>query len=200
MSKKTKKTPTSLAIGFGTFAESEVAGAPCDASAKREPAAAPEAPAEPPAPPDESTPQPAPRGALATPPRPIPPASGVPGADVRQCPAALFPKMGASTLRVRIGNEEVAFTTSRKGFAQAKSEKLAVFVGGELIALAHAAQNDRVWPNDFRIFIKRKKRSPSWRLTPQQAFGCYVNAEPLTWTIGEMLDRIGATLTQCEVH
>lgn len=202
----TKQTPdrTSLVSGFGTFAKSEVRSAEDkpqgEASAQREPAAAPQAPPEPPAPPDVASHRGAPSAPVRPPSRPIPPASGARGADVASFPAALFPKASATTLRVRIQGEDVAFTTSRKGFAQAKADKLAVFVGGEFIALAHAAENDRVWPNDFRAFVKRKHRSPRWRLTPQQAFGCYINATPLTWTIGEVLERIGATLVDCEVH
>lgn len=113
---------------------------------------------------------------------------------------ALLPKLASCTLMLRCANGAAfVITTSRSAFARAKSSGVPVFVGGELIALAMGAQNDRVFPCHVEAFVARKTRNPGWRLTNGEAIGIS-NAEPLTWTFAELCERIGVALEGVEVR
>jgi hypothetical protein len=117
-------------------------------------------------------------------------------------PMALLPQLSALTLFLSAGRSKslVAFTTSRKGYAAAVNAKVPCFVGGEYIAIAHAAQNDRLWASHFVAMVNKKARNPQWYLSPQEATGVVYGLSKLSWSIGEVLDRLHAQLVGIEAY
>lgn len=97
-------------------------------------------------------------------------------------------------------------TNSRASYTEAREAGVPVFAGGEWYALAHAAQNDRVWPRQLAEILRRKTESGVWRLTHVGAFGglgapaLIAHAVELTWTVGEVFRRMGATIERVEVR
>lgn len=122
-----------------------------------------------------------------------------------------FPKLGAGTLFLSVGGmndgglngsgkELCMFTNSRQRYEWARENKIPAFVGGEYTLIAYAAQNDRLWPADFRRFVQRKKTQPGWRLTHGGAVGKVKRLDELRWTLGELLRRIHASLVAVEMN
>ncbi len=123
--------------------------------------------------------------------------------EVMQFGVAHFPKLPlATTLQCKVVGFGFWITTSKESYALALAEGVTVLVGGELLALAHAAQNDRVHVAGFLDVLVRKQKRPQWRVTPTQAFGGMPlgNAAPLRWTFEEFFKHVGAWLVDVEVH
>ncbi len=121
-------------------------------------------------------------------------------AEVRAFEIAHLVRLGAISLHCAFEGARFLITTSRDAYARAREKNIPTFVGGELLAIAHAAQNDRMFAIHFRDVLRRKTENDSWRLTPRQALGIIFDAEPLTWSAGQVLDRVGAQLERVESH
>lgn len=123
--------------------------------------------------------------------------------EARGFPVALFGGLPvATTLHVEAeGGAPFVVTTSRAAYARAREGGVPAFVARELVALAHAAQNDRMQRPRFREVIVRKLKSPGFVVTPEHAFlGMPIeNADALTWTIGDVFDALGCRLVKVEV-
>jgi len=127
--------------------------------------------------------------------------------EVCSFPAALFPELGPTTLHLLLvapdgSADAFIVTSSREAYKAAREASVPVFVMRELVALAHAAQNDRMPPHELLHVILHKRGAPEWILSPQAAFGGMplANAEPLSCTLGEAFDKMGARLASVEVH
>ncbi len=120
-------------------------------------------------------------------------------AELRSLPIQHLPALTPTTLLLSASGRKLAFTSSRAWYRRLLGDKLPCFVGGEYTLMALAAQNDRFWPDDLAAAIERKKRQPRWRLGRDVAIGPAFNLEPLAWTVGETLDRVGAKLVGLKV-
>jgi len=123
--------------------------------------------------------------------------------EVLGFPVAFFSKLPLATTLHGVTSRGVSFrvTTSKAAYAQARDERVPVFVGGELLALASAAQNDRMFEGDFERIVERKSKAGEWRLTDGHAFaGMCGEREALDGVFGAMFARLGATLLRVEVH
>lgn len=128
--------------------------------------------------------------------------------EVRSFAAVLFPELGPTTLRLALvfgsdpGDQRFIVTSSRDAYTRAREVGMPVFVMREFVALAHAAQNDRMPQHVLVGVLARKEASPSWVLSPEEAFGGMplANAEPLSCTLGDAFDAMGARLVSVEVH
>jgi hypothetical protein len=118
-------------------------------------------------------------------------------------PVALFPKLGkpATSLHaVTASGRAFVVTSSRAEYARARERRVPVFVGGELLAFAGAARNDRMSSADFERFVERKSAAGDWRLTDEIAFaGMWGAREELKDSIERCFERIGATLLRVTV-
>jgi hypothetical protein len=77
---------------------------------------------------------------------------------------------------------------------------LALFDWREWLAMVDAVENDRGWPKHFVEWSTRKRRRPTWRLTPAEAMGCGIyDAEPGHWTVNRVLRRLGLALEAVHV-
>jgi len=65
----------------------------------------------------------------------------------------------------------IVLTTSKPAYAAARARRWPVFVGRELLALALAAQHERLVGTDLPDWCARKAQAPEWKLTPQVALG-----------------------------
>jgi len=126
--------------------------------------------------------------------------------EVLAFPAALLadlPRGFALHCRaVAPGTPECDFVvvTSKARYAAARSQGVPTFTGGEWRALAAATQNDRARWRELAAWLLAKRGAGSWKLTSARAFdGMPVtNAEPTTWTVGEVLHRLHAELLAVE--
>lgn len=130
---------------------------------------------------------------------PHPGLSSLVRAELRSLPIKHLPALTPTTLLLSASGCKFAFTSSRAWYRRLLGDKLPCFVGGEYTLMALAAQNDRFWPDDLAAAIERKKRQPRWRLGRDVAIGPVFNLEPLTWSVGETLDRVGAKLVGLKV-
>jgi len=142
-------------------------------------------------------------GAHASTSPPQPRESSVAVREVLGFEVGLFSRLPAATsLRCAAGDVEFVITTSKAAYVAAREAGVPVFVGGELLALAHAAHNDRMWPADMRAALQRKRASNAWRLTPAHAFAGMpiANADPLAHaTFGDVFERLDVRLLEVEV-
>ena len=121
-------------------------------------------------------------------------------ASVLGLPVEALPKLSPWVLHLRFDGVAFVLTTSRAAYEQARAANVPAFVGGELLVMAFAAQNDRYWPLQLRESIKRKQHNPAWRLTRSYAVGAVFGLDALKWTLGEMLERLECTLVSAEVN
>lgn len=110
-----------------------------------------------------------------------------------------LPKLEAITVALRFAGQRIVFTTSRTGYAHSVTRKLAAFLGGEMITLCHAAQNERVYTTQLATYAARKRSDATWRLTQAEALGGLARAIEGTWTLGRALEHFGATIDFYEV-
>ena len=127
--------------------------------------------------------------------------------EVRSFAAALFPELGPTTLRLAFGvpyDRSLLFvvTSSRHEYTRAREAGTPAFVMSDLVAFALAAQNHRMPPPELARVLDRKRHSPAWILSPEVAFGGMplCNAAPLSCTLGDAFDLMGARLVGVEVH
>jgi len=122
---------------------------------------------------------------------------------VLRFPAKYLPKLPLGfALHCEANGARFVFTTSKDAYQRALEERTPVFVGGELIAVAHAAQNDRLYAEHFAEVLERK-RDPlgaTVRVTARELLGAInvESLEPLRWTFGRVLEQIGARLVRVE--
>ncbi|MDQ3035106.1 MAG: hypothetical protein M3Y87_22055 [Myxococcota bacterium] len=121
--------------------------------------------------------------------------------EVRALPAQLLAGLPQSTtLRLEIPGLDrlVAIATSAERAAAERDAGALVFDAMEWSALVSAAESDRLWPADLREICVRKLRTPRWSLEPEVALAGARADAPAGWTIGHVLDRIGAHLAAAE--
>ncbi len=117
-------------------------------------------------------------------------------------PAGLMGKLPESwALHCAFEGTRFVVTNSRAAHRVARESRTPVLLGGEWYVLAHAAQNDRFLPLQFRAMLARKVDAAEWRLTHAGAFGGMPpeNGDDLVWTCGEVFERVDATLVDVEV-
>jgi hypothetical protein len=68
----------------------------------------------------------------------------------------------------------------------------------EWAALVTAAESDRLWPSDLRALLHRRALEPGRPIDLDEALDGARADGPLGWTIGRVLDRIGAQLVAVE--
>lgn len=112
-----------------------------------------------------------------------------------------FPKLPlASTVHAETRDGiPFVFTCSRAGYAEARARKEPAFVGGELLALALAAQHERMHAGSFAEAIRRKQKSAEWRVTPEYAIGP-VTTLALSLTFADFFARFGVRMMRVEVN
>jgi len=123
--------------------------------------------------------------------------------EVLAFPASMLGKVPAPwALHLDVDGDACVVTTSRACYGEARDAGVPVLLGGEWFALAHAAQNDRAWRRELREWIERKRVAAEWRLTHDRAFAGMpiANADDLVWNVGEVLERVEATLVRVEVR
>lgn len=118
-------------------------------------------------------------------------------AEVRAIPAQLLAGLPRSTtLRLEIPGLDrlVAIATSAERAASERDAGAIVFDAMEWSALVTAAESDRLWPADLREIVARKAAAPLWALDPDVALAGARPDPAQGWTIGRVLDRLGAHL------
>jgi len=70
----------------------------------------------------------------------------------------------------------------------------ATFNAAEWLAIVQATENDRAWPQHFAAWCEHKQREPRWLLTQADAVGPIFDARAHRWTVGQVVNRLGATL------
>jgi hypothetical protein len=141
------------------------------------------------------------RTAPAAPRDPVREPSSVAVREVCSFPAEHIASLpGAFTLRCELDGAPLVFTSSRTAYAEAREARVPVFVLRELVALAHAAQNDRMPAHALEDVIARKRESPELVVAPAYAFGGMPikNADALSCTVGEALARMGVELVEVD--
>lgn len=121
--------------------------------------------------------------------------------EVRDLPAHLLAGLPQSTtLRLEIPGVDrtVAIATSADRAAAEREAGGVVFDAMEWSALVTAAESDRLWPADLREICARKLKAPRWSLEPEVALAGARPDAPAHWTIGRVLDRLGAHLASAE--
>lgn len=120
------------------------------------------------------------------------------GFEVRHIPH--FPR--ATTLHLVTLKPERPFmvTTHRVTYDKCRQDGNIIFAGGELVLIATAAQNDRFFADQLHSVLDAKERRPSARITHNLALGPIYDAVPLSWTLEEVLTRVGARLLAVRVH
>ena len=88
----------------------------------------------------------------------------------------------------------VRVLTSREALEEARDGSSIVFDEGEWAALVTGAESDRVWPRDVAAFCARKVADPRWTLDLDTALGGARAEAPRGWTVGRVLERLGAQL------
>jgi len=88
-------------------------------------------------------------------------------------------------------------TTSRVALGAAQAAQVPAFVGGEISALALAAEHERANPAALEAWCARKLAEPEWRLTPVLALDLPHEPSlfsPRGWPFGRVLRAFGAEL------
>ena len=89
----------------------------------------------------------------------------------------------------------VVITTSWEAYADARENKLPIFVGSELGLLALAAEHDRVGAALFEKWCAEKANDPNWKLTGAVAIGQITETlERRNWTCGQVFAAIDVEL------
>lgn len=117
--------------------------------------------------------------------------------EVRELPAQLLGDLPVpATLFVRVPGQAgpVAIATSAARAEAERAAGLTVFDPLEWSAIVVAAESDRLWSSDLREICARKEAQPGWALDLDVALAGARPDAPRAWTVGRVLDRIGATL------
>lgn len=126
--------------------------------------------------------------------------------EVRELPAQLLPQLPVpATLFVHVPGHEgpVAIATSPERAASERAAGRTVFDPVEWSAIVTAAESDRLWPSDLRELCARKAGArrpggPGWALDLDTALAGARPDAPQEWSVGRVLDRIGAALLTVE--
>jgi hypothetical protein len=122
--------------------------------------------------------------------------------EARSIGAALLGDLpAAATLYLRVPGHDglVAIATSAERAELERGSGMIVFDAAEWGALVVAAESDRVWPADLREICARKAGAADWALDLETALGGARADAPRGWSVGRVLDRIGAELVQVQV-
>jgi hypothetical protein len=121
--------------------------------------------------------------------------------EVRSFPAQLLATLPRpTTLRLQIPGLDrvVAVATSADRAMMERESGALVFDAMEWSAIVAAAEADRLWPADLREICGRKTKAPVFALDLEAALGgARIGASP-GWSIGRVLDRVGAQLLSAE--
>jgi hypothetical protein len=121
--------------------------------------------------------------------------------EVRAIPAHLLAGLPQSTtLRLEVPGLDrlVAIATSAERASAERDAGAIVFDAMEWSALVTAAESDRLWPADLREICARKQKAPQWALDADVALAGARPDPAAGWTIGRVLDRLGAHLCAAE--
>ncbi len=116
--------------------------------------------------------------------------------EVRDLPAQLLGELpiGATLLLEIPGHGAVAVATSADRAEEERRSGITVFDPIEWSALVTAAESDRLWPTDLCDLCVKKARAPRWTLELDVALAGARADASLGWSVGRVLDRIGAKL------
>lgn len=121
--------------------------------------------------------------------------------EVSSLPAHLLSNLPLpTTLRLEVPGHTgiVSVVTSPEVVQSERESGAVVFDAAEWSALVTAAESDRLWPAELRAICARKAHTPEWTLDLDAALtGARADA-PAGWTIGTVLERIGARLVAAE--
>ncbi len=121
--------------------------------------------------------------------------------EVRAFPAQLLAALPRpTTLRLQIPGFDrvVTIATSVELASMEREAGALVFDAMEWSALVAATEADRLWPTDLREICGRKMKTPSFTLDLECALGgARIGASP-GWSMGRVLDRVGAQLLSVE--
>jgi len=92
------------------------------------------------------------------------------------------------------GHGVLVITTSKAVYAASRAAQRPVFAGGELVAMALAAEHDRAWPSTVAAWSARKADDATWRLSAQEALAGLDLAQSMGWCLGRVLRRLGLVL------
>lgn len=126
--------------------------------------------------------------------------------EVRELPAQLLPGLPvAATLFVQVPGHAgpVAIATSPERAETERAAGRTVFDPAEWSAIVTAAESDRMWPSDLREVCARKvvareAGGREWALDLDGALAGARADAPQAWSVGRVLDRIGATIVGLE--
>ena len=107
-----------------------------------------------------------------------------------------------SALRFEADGLPFVASTSKAAHGRALEEGVPAFAGGELRALALAAKNDRLWGDELRDELERKRRRPRHRTTPAAVLGALAieKCDALEgYTFRELEERLAVELVAVEV-
>ena len=99
-------------------------------------------------------------------------ASSVAVLELREFPIRWFLELPlGSRLELELEGEAFVVATDKAAHGRALEEGVPTFAGGELLAIALAAKNDRLFGNELRDELARKRANPKHRTTPQAVLG-----------------------------
>lgn len=107
-----------------------------------------------------------------------------------------------ATLRMRTRDDvSVVATTDRAAYEAARRAGVPVFTGGELGALAVAAENGRATAETLAVWLSERADNPALRLDAAVALGGVCDAETPSrrWPLGRVLRSYGLTLESVDV-
>ena len=96
---------------------------------------------------------------------------------------------------------EFVIVTSKARYVAAREARTPTLGSAEWRALASAAENNRAWWRQLAVWLERKRDAPAWKLSKVFAFDGmpHTNAEPTTWTVGEVFERLRVSLVAVEM-
>lgn len=105
-----------------------------------------------------------------------------------------------TTLRLEVPGHPgiVSIASSAEVVRSERDSGGVVFDPAEWSALVTAAESDRLWPAELRAICARKAQAPRWTLDLDTALAGARAAAPAGWTIGKVLERVGARLLAAE--
>lgn len=121
--------------------------------------------------------------------------------ELRALPAHLLGALPRpTTLRLEVPGcgGIVAIATSAERAEAERTAGAIVFDAAEWSALVTAAESERLWPADLRELCARKTRAAGWALDLETALAGARPDAPAGWTLGRVLDRVGAHLLSAD--
>lgn len=105
-----------------------------------------------------------------------------------------------TTLRLEVPGHDgiVSVATSPEVVRSERESGAVVFDAAEWSALVTAAEADRLWPAELRALCARKAAAPRWTVDLDAALAGARAVAPASWTIGKVLERVGARLVAAE--